>query len=115
MSQLTIKYERGEKVMLIDGQPATQAEVDAKFPPKPFEAPMTTMAWDSSRGGLKSRSGGVTKKQAASLRKFLEERKVRGAEVDANGDVHFRTRGARNDYLRARGLIDQDGSYGDRT
>lgn len=112
MSKLTITYERGVKKQFIDGVEATQAEVDARFPPKPFEAPMATMAYDASNP-LVAQSAGCHPSQVPSMNEFLHKHHVVGAQFRPDGKVVFASRAARRDFCKARGLIDQDGGYGD--
>ena len=56
---------------------------------------------------------GVMKAQVAETREAIRHHGIQGAAVLDNGQIRFTSRRARKDFLRMRGLVDNDGSYGD--
>jgi hypothetical protein len=62
---------------------------------------------------LLSVASGVPKHMTQELRDFVKERKLKGVEVLDTGEVQFTSRSGRKEYLKARGMIDNDGGYGD--
>jgi uncharacterized membrane protein len=53
------------------------------------------------------------KAQVAETREAIRHHGIQGAAVLDNGQIRFTSRRARKDFLRMRGLVDSDGSYGD--
>ena len=56
---------------------------------------------------------GVMKSQVSEARKMIRQHSIQGAQVQDNGQVRFTSRRARKEFLQRRGLVDNDGSYGD--
>jgi hypothetical protein len=56
---------------------------------------------------------GVMKAQVPETREAIQKHGIQGAAVLDNGQIRFTSRRARRDFLRMRGLVDNDGSYGD--
>jgi len=62
---------------------------------------------------LMSDGCGVMKAQVSETREAIRHHGIQGAAVHDNGQIRFTSRAARRDFLRMRGLHDNDGSYGD--
>jgi hypothetical protein len=56
---------------------------------------------------------GCLKHQVPRLRNLIRQHNIRGARVMDNGQVQFTSKGARAQLLDKRGLVDNDGGYGD--
>lgn len=56
---------------------------------------------------------GVMKAQVEDTRAAIRQHGIQGAAVLDNGQIRFTSRRARRDFLRMRGLHDNDGSYND--
>ena len=56
---------------------------------------------------------GVMKAQVPEAREAIVRHGIQGAAVLDNGQVRFTSRRARKHWLQMRGLVDNDGSYGD--
>jgi len=73
---------------------------------------MGTVAYSESRP-LISEGLGCLRHQVPELRELIRRFGIFGARVLDNGAVEFTSRRGRRDLLRARGLVDADGGYGD--
>ncbi len=67
----------------------------------------------SEHDPLISEGCGVMKAQVGEAREAIKRHGIQGAAVHNNGQVRFTSRRARKEFLRLRGLNDQDGMYGD--
>lgn len=106
MSKTVLKY---------NGKEVTQEELDNLLPPKDDwleSAPMASNTY-SEHDPLISEGCGVMKAQVGEAREAIKRHGIQGAEVHNNGQVRFTSRRARKEFLRMRGLNDQDGMYGD--
>lgn len=56
---------------------------------------------------------GCMKAQVPEMRETIRKHGIQGAQVMDNGQIRFTSRRARKQLLSVRGLIDNDGSYGD--
>ena len=56
---------------------------------------------------------GVMKSQVKETREILDAHKIPGVAVLDSGQMRFTSRRARKEWLRIRGLNDQDGGYSD--
>ncbi len=56
---------------------------------------------------------GVMKSQVSETREAIRYHGIQGAAVLDNGQVRFTSRRARKEFLSMRGLVDNQGSYGD--
>lgn len=106
MSGIVLKY---------NGREVTKAELDKLLPPKKdfFKAPPMTANTYSEHDPLISEGCGVMKAQVGETREAIRYHGIQGAAVHDNGQVRFTSRRARKEFLKMRGLNDQDGSYGD--
>lgn len=74
--------------------------------------PMTASTY-TEHDPLISDGCGVMKSQVGETREAIRRHGIQGAAVLDNGQIRFTSRRARKDFLRMRGLVDSDGSYGD--
>jgi hypothetical protein len=74
--------------------------------------PMGTVAY-SETDPLISEGIGCMKSQVPEMRQMIRARGIRGVRVLDNGQLEITSRRGRRDLLRARGLVDNDGGYGD--
>ena len=81
-------------------------------PPAPTKGPQTSMAYNRE---LRSRATSVHKDQAAEYNEWAQSHGISGVRWDDKGDCYFSSRGARNEVMRRRGLMDMDAGYGDHS
>jgi len=74
--------------------------------------PMGTMAYNTARP-LVSEGPGCMKAQVPEMREAIREHGIVGAHVRDSGQIEFTSRKARKQVLKMRGLVDNDGGYGD--
>lgn len=98
-----------------NGRTVTKEELDVLVPRKPdwLEAPPMTADTYTEHDPLISDGTGCMKSQVGELREEIRKRGIVGAQVLDNGQVRYTSRRARREVLRAQGLVDNDGSYGD--
>lgn len=98
-----------------NGRTVTKDELDKVLPPKKdwLEAPPMVADTYSEHDPLISEGCGVMKSQVGETRAILDTHKIPGVAVLDSGQMRFTSRRARKEWLRIRGLHDQDGSYGD--
>lgn len=106
MSTIVYKY---------NGRPVTKEELDQLMPAKPnwLDAPPMAANTYSEHDPLISEGCGVMKAQVGEARAAIKQHGIVGAQVLDSGQVRFTSRRARKEFLRMRGLNDNDGSYGD--
>lgn len=96
-----------------NGRVVTEAELDRLMPKKKLEGPAMTANTYSEHDPLISEGCGVMKEQVGEAREMIRRHRIQGAAVADNGQVQFTSRSARKEFLKRRGLVDNDGSYGD--
>lgn len=102
-------------VRTYNGKEVTQEELDELLPPKDDwleGSPMTANTY-TEHDPLLSDGCGVMKAQVAETRDAIREHGIQGAAVHNNGQIRFTSRRARKEFLRMRGLVDNDASYSD--
>ena len=102
-------------VRTYNGKEVTQEELDQLLPPKDDwleGSPMTANTY-SEHDPLISEGCGVMKAQVGETRELIKHHGIQGAAVHNNGQIRFTSRRARKDFLAMRGLVDNEGSYGD--
>lgn len=106
MSQIIRKYM---------GKVVTKEELDKVLPPKKdwLNSPAMTANTYSEHDPLISEGCGVMKSQVGEARDMIRQHNIQGAAVHDNGQIRFTSRRARKEFLSRRGLLDNDGSYGD--
>lgn len=62
---------------------------------------------------LHSEAAGCMKHQVPELREFVQGMGIRGVSVLDDGAVEFSSRRGRKEFLKARGMVDNDGCFGD--
>lgn len=101
----------GKTTHRIDGVVVSEAEFNRRSRAKKARgAPAVSRAYESP---LESIAASVHPAQVQEVRKFLDNRGLRGVEVSSNGRMTFNTRSARRRYLQATAKQDNDGGYGD--
>lgn len=96
-----------------NGRVVTEAELDRLMPKKKLEGPAMTANTYSEHDPLISEGCGVMKEQVNETRAILDNHKIPGVAVLDSGQMRFTSRRARREWLRIRGLNDQDGGYSD--
>jgi exopolysaccharide biosynthesis protein len=104
MSKVVQKY---------NGKVVSKAELDELMPRKKLEGPAMTANTYSEHDPLISEGCGVMKSQVKETRAILEAHKIPGVAVLNSGQMRFTSRRARKEWLKVRGLHDQDGGYSD--
>lgn len=74
--------------------------------------PMTANTY-TEHNPLISDGCGVMKSQVGETREAIARHGIRGAAVLDNGQIRFTSRRARKEFLRMRGLVDNDAGYSD--
>lgn len=74
--------------------------------------PMTAQTY-TEHDPLISDGCGVMKSQVGETREAIRHHGIQGAAVLDNGQVRFTSRRARKEFLAMRGLVDNDGCFGD--
>ena len=98
-----------------NGRVVSQEELDELLPPKKdwIKAPAMAANTYTEHDPLISEGCGVMKAQVGEARAMIRQHNIQGAAVHDNGQIRFTSRRARKDFLARRGLLDNDGSYGD--
>ena len=98
----------------INGESVSKEEWDSRqgVGLKPGHAPMGTVAYSESNP-LPSDGAGCMKSQVPELRAEIRKRNIRGVRVCDNGRLEITSRRGRKELLKVRGLVDNDGGYGD--
>jgi hypothetical protein len=98
-----------------NGRIVTQEELDRLVPKKSDWLSKPAMASNtySEHNPLLSEGCGVLKSQVGETRELIRRHGIQGAAVTDGGQIRFTSRRARKEFLRMRGLVDNDASYGD--
>ncbi len=98
-----------------NGRVVSQEELDKVLPPKKdwLESPAMSANTYSEHDPLISEGCGVMKSQVSETREAIKKHGIQGAAVHNNGQIRFTSRRARKEFLAMRGLVDNQGSYGD--
>ncbi len=106
MSKVILKY---------NGREVSKGELDTYMPPKKdwLESPAMSANTYSEHDPLISEGCGVMKSQVKETRAILNAHKIPGVAVLNSGQMRFTSRRARKEWLRIRGLNDQDSGYSD--
>jgi len=99
---------------VLNGEQVSREEFLAGAPGDSFleRAPMTANTY-TEHSPLISDGCGVMKSQVAETRKAIRRHGIQGAAVLDNGQMRFTSRRARKEFLAMRGLVDNDGCFGD--
>ena len=74
--------------------------------------PMTAHTY-TAHDPLRSDGLGCMKSQVTDLRNTIKQHNIQGVAVKDNGQLEITSRRGRKELLAVRGLVDNDGSYGD--
>jgi len=98
-----------------NGKVVSKEELDKLMPPKPdwLEGPAMTANTYTETDPLISEGAGVHRTQVGEAREMIRRHNIVGAQVLESGQVRFTSRRGRSEFLKRRGLHDNDGSYGD--
>lgn len=104
-----------EVVHKYKGKVVTQEELDKLMPRKAdwLESPSMASNTYTEHNPLISEGCGVMKGQVKEARKILAAHKIPGVVVLDSGQMRFTSRSGRREWLKVRGLRDQDAGYGD--
>lgn len=102
-------------VRKFNGRIVTEEELNRLMPPKPdwLSGPPMTANTYSEHDPLISDGCGVMKAQVGEAREEIRRHGIQGAAVLDNGQIRFTSRRARKEFLKMRGLKDNDGGYSD--
>jgi hypothetical protein len=102
-------------VQKYNGKVVTKEELDKLLPPKKdwLSGPPMTANTYTEHDPLISEGCGVMKGQVKETREAIKLHGIQGASVHDNGQIRFTSRRARKEFLAMRGLVDNQGSYGD--
>jgi len=78
-----------------------------------LKAPAMVANTYSQHDPLLSDGLGCMKKQVPELRNVIRQHNIPGVQVKDNGQLEITSRRGRKELLAVRGLVDNDGSYGD--
>jgi hypothetical protein len=97
------------------GRTVTKEELDHLVPPKAnwLDAPPMASNTYSEHDPLVSEGCGVMKAQVGEARELIKKHGIQGAQVLNSGQIRFTSRNARKEFLKMRGLVDNDGGYSD--
>lgn len=97
------------------GKVVTQEELDRLMPRKAdwLESPSMVANTYTEHNPLISEGCGVHRSQVQETRQLIEKHRIQGAAVLDGGQIRFTSRRARKEFLAMRGLVDNEGSYGD--
>ena len=106
MSKIIRKY---------NGMEVSKGELDTYLPPKKdwLESPAMATNTYTEHDPLISEGCGVMKSQVSETRDMIRQHNIVGAAVHNSGQIRFTSRRARKEFLAMRGLVDNQGSYGD--
>lgn len=97
----------------VNGKEVTREEFRAGSKSDWLQGASMSASTYSEHDPLISEGVGCMKSQVPELRAEIRKHGIVGAQVKDNGQVVFTSRRARKELLRVRGLIDNEGSYGD--
>jgi len=105
----------GKTRHVIDGQVVSEAEFNRRSRHRNRRGVPRIAKTYSTAAPLVSEGMGCLPNQVPEMREFVKERGLTGVEVLPSGAVALTSRGdsGRRGLLRARGLVDNDGGYGD--
>jgi len=107
--------DMSQVVFTYNGKAVTKDELDKLVPPKAnwLDAPAMAANTYSEHSPLISEGCGVMKAQVGEARNIIAIHGIPGVAVLDSGQMRFTSRRARKEWLRVRGLRDNDGGYSD--
>jgi len=100
-------------VYVVNGKEVTREQFLADVNDDWLSAPPMIANTYTEHDPLISDGCGVMRKQVPETREMIRQHSIQGAQVLNNGQIRFTSRRARKEFLHRRGLVDNDGSYGD--
>ena len=100
-------------VYKINGKVVSREEFVKDVNPDWLKSPAKVNNTYTEHDPLISEGCGVMKAQVGEARAMIRQHNIQGAAVHDNGQIRFTSRRARKEFLSRRGLLDNDGSYGD--
>ena len=100
-------------VYKINGKVVSREEFVKDVNPDWLKSPAKVNNTYTEHDPLISDGCGVMKSQVPETREAIRYHGIQGAQVMNNGQIRFTSRRARKEFLRMRGLVDNDGSFGD--
>jgi hypothetical protein len=97
----------------LNGKPVTREEFLKGATNDFLKAPALASNTYSQHDPLKSDGLGCMKSQVNELRAVISKHNIMGVQVKNDGQLEITSRRGRKELLAIRGLVDNDGSYGD--
>lgn len=97
----------------INGKEVTKEEFGVKGNDDWLAVPPMTASTYRAHDPLLSDGIGCMKSQVKEMRRAIKHRNIQGVTVKDNGQLEITSRRGRKEVLAMRGLVDNDGSYGD--
>ena len=101
------------KTYVLNGKPVTREEFLKGANNDFLKAPALTSNTYSQHDPLISEGLGCMKTQVNELRSVIRQHNIQGVQVKNDGQLEITSRRGRKELLAVRGLVDNDGSYGD--
>lgn len=98
---------------LINGKEVTPEEFRAGAKSNWLDAPPMTANTYTQHDPLVSDGMGCMKSQVPELRGVIRKHNIQGVAVKDSGQLEITSRRGRKELLAVRGLVDNEGSYGD--
>ena len=97
----------------MNGQPVSREEFLKGANDDFLKAPAMASDTYSQHDPLVSDGLGCMKSQVHELRSVIRKHNIQGVQVKNDGQLEITSRRGRKELLAVRGLVDNDGSYGD--
>ena len=97
----------------VNGKEVTAEEFRAGRKSDWLEAPPMTANTYRAHDPLLSDGIGCLKSQVPEMRNVIKQHNIQGVAVKDSGQLEITSRQGRKELLRVRGLVDNEGSYGD--
>ena len=97
----------------LNGKPVTREEFLKGANNDFLKAPAMAANTYSGHDPLISEGLGCMKSQVSELRNTIKQHNIQGVAVKNDGQLEITSRRGRKELLAVRGLVDNDGSYGD--
>ena len=97
----------------LNGQQVTREEFLAGARKEFVTGPPLTANTYRAHDPLLSDGMGCLKAQVPEMRRMIQHHNIKGVQVKDNGQLEITSRRGRKELLAVRGLVDNDGSYGD--
>lgn len=101
------------KTYILNGQKVSREEFLKGANDDFLKAPALAANTYSAHDPLKSDGLGCMKSQVKDLRDVIKKHNIQGVQVKNDGQLEITSRRGRKELLAVRGMVDNDGSYGD--